>query len=252
MIKIAQITDTHLLSNPNTAMRGVATWHSLKAILGRVKLKNPDLLLLTGDLADEGQPQAYDRLFELIEPLQIPTYWIPGNHDRLETMNERLHQWPFVARQNFTLGDWSFILLDSTIDNPKFGEGYFSEQTLANLEKTLNASHHPVAIALHHHPIVTGIDWLDTIDLVNATDFLTILERFDRVKLVLFGHVHLEVERTYNGIQFYGTPSTCTQVLPENAIERDRYPGFRWLELNPDGTHHSQVIRIPPHSIEPC
>ncbi|OAB61039.1 hypothetical protein AY599_15410 [Leptolyngbya valderiana BDU 20041] len=249
--KIAQITDTHLFADPDTLMRGVAPWHSLKAILERVKLENPDAILLTGDLAENGDAKAYDRLFDLVSPLQIPTYCIPGNHDRVDFLKTHLNRSPFFTTPNaLTFDNWRFILLDSTMENPKFGEGCLSEQTLAALETTLNTSNVPTAIALHHHPVETGIDWLDTIDLINTTDFLAILDRVDCVKLVVFGHVHLEIDRTWGDVRFYGTPSTCTQVLPENPSQSDRYPGFRWLELYPDGSHHSRVVRVPLESGE--
>ncbi|MGC9504007.1 phosphodiesterase [Baaleninema sp.] len=248
--KIAQITDTHLFPDPDAVMRGVAPWHSLKAVLERVREENPDVLLLTGDLANDGDLEAYDRLFDLVSPLQVPTYCIPGNHDRSDILQKHLNRSPFATTNAITLDNWQVLLLDSTLENPKFGEGCLSEETLTQLETALTASNLPTAIALHHHPVETGIDWLDTINLINSSDFLGILDRFDRVKLVLFGHVHLEIDRTRSGVRFYGTPSTCTQVLPEPCHQSDRHPGFRWLELYPDGTHHSRVVRVPLQSEE--
>ncbi len=244
IVTIAQITDTHLFANPDRLLRGVCTWQSLQNILSRVKTLQPDVLLLTGDLADLGEPEAYDRLFECISPLQIPTYWLPGNHDNLAAMDDRLNRFPLYADKTFTIGGWQFLLLDSTLETAKFGEGYLSRDTLNYLETALQDSDRPTAIALHHHSLPVGIDWVDTIGVSNAEEFLKIVDRFDRVKLVLCGHVHLECDRRHHRIRFCTTPSTCTQVMPENATERDRDPGFRWFELHPDGTYQTRVIRV--------
>ena len=41
----------------------------------------PDLVLLTGDIVDEGQPAEYAMARELLSALQVPLRIIPGNHD---------------------------------------------------------------------------------------------------------------------------------------------------------------------------
>ena len=41
----------------------------------------PDLVLLTGDLVNEGRPEEYEHLRELLEPLRAPYHLVPGNHD---------------------------------------------------------------------------------------------------------------------------------------------------------------------------
>ena len=235
-------------------MRGVATWHSLRAVLDRVAEKQPDALLLTGDLAHDGDPAAYDRLYDLVSPLQIPAYWIPGNHDQLEVARDRLRRSPFITaidkpEEPIQIGGWNLILLDSTLATAIYGEGAIDPEDLDRLSEQL-ATDRPTAIALHHHPLPMGIDWLDTIGVTNASDVLARWEspasdRQNPPKFVIFGHTHLEFTGDRHGVRFYGTPSTCTQVLRDNASDTDQLPGFRWLELHPDGSHHSQVIRVP-------
>ena len=58
MVRIAQITDTHLLADKEDAMRGVQTWYSLKKVLEVAKETEPELILLTGDLAHNGEYEA--------------------------------------------------------------------------------------------------------------------------------------------------------------------------------------------------
>lgn len=272
-VKLAQVTDTHLLTDREATMRGVATWHSLRRVLACVAEQQPDGILLTGDLAHHGEPAAYDLLYELVSDLNIPAYWLPGNHDRPDVARDRLDRAPFVTADRLELGGWNLILLDSTLATATYGEGEISPDRLQQLRSELDATDRPTAIALHHHPIPMNIDWLDTIGVTNARELLAQLDRSELptlsdfsepsdlskaskatksseldhnnpVKLVMFGHTHLEFAGDRHGIQFYGTPSTCTQVLRDNATDLDRLPGFRWLELHPDGSHHSQVIRV--------
>lgn len=246
VLKIAQITDTHLFADRNTAMRGLVTWDSLGDVVAEVKAWKPDVLLLTGDLTHRGEPQAYQHLIERIAPLNLPTYYIPGNHDDVDILNREFKDSPFLADKVVQGQGWQVLLLDSTLATAQSGEGYLSEAQLHKLEQSLTACSQPTVVVLHHHPIPMGIDWLDTIGVQNSQAFLTCLTRFPQVKLVLFGHVHLEFDEAYQGIQFCGTPSTCKQVLREGAREQEAYPGFRGLSLFEDGTYQTEVIRSHP------
>jgi len=260
-VKIAQITDTHLFPDRDTVKRGVATWHSLRAIVDRVRDEQPDAIVLSGDLAHDGDPDAYDLLYELIAPLGVPVYWIPGNHDRLDIARSRLDRAPFERADRVAIGGWNLLLLDSTFPDAQYGEGKLSGRTLALLDILLDPRSNgdrPVAIALHHHPLPMGIDWLDTIAVTNAADLTTRLDRAAHVKLVMFGHTHLEfagsasdadgADGDRDEIRYYGTPSTCTQVLRDDdntpADSPLRHPGFRLFELHDDGSHTSRVVRV--------
>src|SRR5918912_4084419 len=41
----------------------------------------PDALLISGDLADHGADAEYERVRELVAPVEAPVYVLPGNHD---------------------------------------------------------------------------------------------------------------------------------------------------------------------------
>jgi Icc protein len=63
---------------------------------------------------------------------------------------------------------------------------------------------------------------------------------------VLWGHVHQQIDRRRGELQLMASPSTCVQFAPgyENFKADDQPPGYRWLELNPDGTVESGVSRV--------
>ena len=244
-ILLAQVTDTHLLAKTTAQLRGCNPWQTFNTVLQTVAQCQPDGLLLTGDLAEQGELDAYEQLAEAISPLPMPTYWLPGNHDRLATLQQVFQQLPSShGLAAVDLEPWQLILLDSVLPLAKFGEGYLSDQQLQTLHSQL--SQHPdkpTLVALHHHPIPIGIDWVDQMQVQNAHDFLTLLNQFSNVKLVVFGHIHHEFQQ-HSGISFYGSPSTCLQVTSVEAGLTDKRPGFRLVWLYPDGTHKTEVRRI--------
>ena len=254
-ITIAQVSDTHLLANPQEAIRGCYTYQTLSQILIQVQAANVDVLLLTGDLADRGEPEAYHHLLDLLKPLRIPIYWVSGNHDSLEQVALILgNHYPGVTDQprSFPVGNWQLILLASAGSVSHQGEGYLSVETLNWLETELNRiADRPCIIALHHHPLPVGIDWLDQISVVNGQDLLKTIDRFPVVKVVVFGHIHWAFQTQIVSHQFpeirhsfYGCPSSGLQVMPPHAIEGDKYPGFRLITLFENGTHETTVQRF--------
>jgi len=69
----------------------------------------------------------------------------------------------------------------------------------------------------------------------------------------LFGHVHQEVDATYDGIRFIASPSTCFQFKPHcDEFTLDiRAPGWRYLQLHSDGSINSQVWRLSNNDFNP-
>ncbi len=243
-VLVAQVTDTHLLSS--FRLRGFPTWDSLSAVLDAVRLKAPDYLLLTGDLAEAGEQSAYAQLLELVNPLNIPTFWLPGNHDQVEHMNEMLDHLPFDARKSVEMGGWRVILLDSVMPSSQIGTGAISAETLAWLQMELHTfSDQPTLIALHHHPVPTGVDWLDQIGLSAPENFYEAIARFPQVHVVIFGHIHQDFHQRRGTVDYYGCPSTCTQVATTAQNNSTMLPGFRLLYLHENGEYQTHIERVP-------
>ncbi len=254
-LTLAQITDTHLLTDPTAQLRGCNPWQSFRSVLREVAQCQPDGLLLTGDLADRGDRAAYEQLREAIAPLHLPVYWVPGNHDDDATAQAILQgtQYRGPQRQgleSIDLGSWRLLLLNSVLPGAQFGEGALAPATLRSLRTELTRHRHqPTALALHHHPVPTGIDWLDQMQVQNADALLALLNGFSQVQLILFGHIHQAFHRplqTQTGaIACYGCPSTGLQVTPSTPTPDHHWPGFRLLHLHPSGSYHTEIRRVP-------
>ena len=80
--RIVQLSDTHLMQSRGGKLVGVDTDRSLEAVCRLVANLAPvDVLLLTGDLAGDESEEAYHRLRAALASLDVPSFWLPGNHD---------------------------------------------------------------------------------------------------------------------------------------------------------------------------
>lgn len=247
VLRLVQLTDTHLQGEEGGKLLGMNTDLSLQAVLDLVAQEQPqiDLVLGTGDLSNHGETAAYERLREHFARLPARQVWLPGNHDRRETMLA-------VAGDDFLpghlrLGDWQVILLDSQV--PGRVGGRLGEDELQRLETLLAEGDrldlHSL-ICLHHQPVPIGCTWLDQQMVADAGDFFGIVDAFRGPRAILWGHVHQQYERERGDLMLMSTPSTCIQFRPgqRNFSLDDCPPGYRWLELHPDGSVRSGVSRV--------
>jgi len=244
---VAQLTDTHLFADEASAMMGVQTVKTFQSVVKKVKElpRKPDILLLTGDLTQDETPASYERLRQAVSALGIPTYWIPGNHDILSTMQPILQGTVFSPERAFQAGGWNVVLLDSVI--PQHTAGKLSNTELAFLDQQLQAfPQMPSMVVLHHPPCLINSPWMDEIGLQNAEAFYEVLGRHPQVKIVLFGHIHQAFEGDRQGIHYLGSPSACVQFKPRSTTCTidETLPGFRLLELFPDGRFTTTIERV--------
>lgn len=244
-LRIIQISDTHLYAQPGRQVWGVDVDNSLAAVLERLKARHcpADLVLVTGDLAQEADAEAYRRLRTALEPLDTPVYCLAGNHDITAILAQTLNAYPVWWKRHVIQGTWQFILLDSTV--PASPAGHLAEAELAFLADTLNTHPQYALVCLHHQPLPIGSPWLDTMTVANGAALFAILDRHPQVRAVIWGHVHQSFSGRRKRMMLLSAPSTCVQFKPEWATpEPDTVPpGYRWFELYPDGTLVTDVER---------
>ena len=248
---LAQISDPHLVADPAGAVLGCPVREGLAAIVEEIgaatRRDAPDAALLTGDLAQDGAPASYAALGEALRPLGAPCYALPGNHDAPAALRAALSsEAPFRPARAFEAGGWRALLLDSTV--PGETHGRFSAEALAALDEALAARPEtPTLLALHHPPVPPGAAWLDPLGLRDPEAFLDLVETHSQVRLVLFGHVHQEMDTRHAQARLLACPSTCFQFAPGAdafALDADRPAGYRHLTLFPDGRFTTRVKRL--------
>src|SRR4051794_3783424 len=76
---LAQLSDPHIGAEwaDGNPVAGLAAAVESVASMRR----QPDAVLVSGDLADNATEAEYEQVRELLAPLQAPLYVLPGNHD---------------------------------------------------------------------------------------------------------------------------------------------------------------------------
>src|SRR3546814_16034613 len=83
---IAQITDLHIRMPGQKAYRVVETDRYLPPAIDALNRLDPapTLVIISGDLTDFGRPRESAHLKNLLDPLRVPYFMMPGNHDAPE------------------------------------------------------------------------------------------------------------------------------------------------------------------------
>ncbi|MGZ8225847.1 MAG: 3',5'-cyclic-AMP phosphodiesterase [Methylococcaceae bacterium] len=247
-LSILQITDLHIMSTPEASLQGVNTAYYFHAILRQAfaEHRNFDLVLVTGDLAQEYCLASYRYILEGLAAYNIRCICLPGNHDDYLLMQQVLNTDLVNCQKQFFLGNWQIISLNSQI----LGEegGYLSNVELTFLDDCL--SRYPeyyALIAVHHHCLETNSAWMDTMIIENRDELFAIVDRHPQVKAITCGHIHQIMDIAKDNLRVLGTPSTCFQFKPESqkfALE-DTAPGYRLMQLYANGRIDTEIKRLP-------
>ena len=217
----------------------------------------PDMVLISGDLTNDGDLPTCQALAEMLDELDLPIYPVPGNHDDRELIRA---VFPKVAALSgtgpldYAIEDWPLriLALDSSVDNKPYGR--LEAGQLAWLSATLERDRNkPTLVMLHHPPFKTGIEHMDWSMLRNADDLAAVISEHDQVERVLAGHVHRAIQTRFAGTIAQIAPGTAHHVQLMLGAGRGGWamepPGFLLHVWNEDQgliTH-----QVPIGSFEP-
>jgi Icc protein len=246
MLRLLQLTDTHLMADPAARLRGVATQPSLEACLARARrLHFPvDAIVVTGDLVQD-DPSAYGSLELTLDRLGVPVLLIPGNHDVPDELQRHCSHEPLQVGGTRVQGNWAIVLLDTWFAGSSDGEGQLGAQQLRDLDTILTRHRdRHVLVAMHHPPIAMEAAGLDALGLLDAPEFLATIDRHPQVRGIAWGHAHQALDVYRGSRRLMCTPSTCMQFKPRVAgfVTDDRPPGYRVIELHDDGGLATEVV----------
>ena len=224
---IAQISDLHVMPKGELANGRVDTATMLRNAVVHLNGLDPQpaITLITGDLADKGQPAAYANMREILADLKTPFYVIPGNHDKIDAFREAFADQPYLP----TTGDRIQYVVDTlplrlvAIDSvvPGRTRGALSADRLDWLDHTLALRPDaPTLVMMHHAPFIMGLEHLDEVYMDNIADLERVIARHPQVQRVLCGHVHRSTQIRFGGTIVSSCPSTAHQAA---------------LDLRPDG-----------------
>ncbi|WP_203135762.1 phosphodiesterase [Microbacterium sp. JZ31] len=217
---IVHLSDSHLLAR-NAPLGGrYDTEANLLRTLARLEQHvadgtvRPDALVFTGDLTDLGEPEAYARLRELVEPVAArmgaPVVWVAGNHDERPEMRRDLlglsaDETPVTGV--WDLGGLRLVALDSSV--PGWHHGAIDDAQREWLRGVL-ATPAPLGtiLALHHPPLPSHVPLFDILELRDQGALAEVLAGSD-VRAILAGHLHYSTSGTFAGIPVSVASASC-------------------------------------------
>jgi Icc protein len=224
---LAQISDLHIKAHGKKSYRVVDTAESLRRCVAQVNRlrQRPDAVVFSGDLVDFGLAEEYAMLRDLLAPLQMPYYLLPGNHDERQALRAAFPDHAYLqqgshgdaaARIEYVIEEHPvrMIALDTVI--PRSSKGALAAASLLWLDQVLREQpQRPTVIVMHHPPFKTGIGHMDQIGLADPQALAAVVQRHPQVERVLCGHLHRAIQ-----VRFGGTlASTCPGVAHQVALD---------------------------------
>ncbi|MCG8563057.1 MAG: phosphodiesterase [Hyphomicrobiales bacterium] len=227
---IAQITDTHIKPDGRLAYRKVDTVAGLGACVEHLNAlaPRPDVVLMSGDLADRGMPEEYAVARPILDRLAMPVYAIPGNHDARDAFRRAFADLGYLPESGFLhytveAHPVRLIGLDTVVPGEAHGE--VCAERLDWLDARLGEAPDRVTlIFMHHPPFLTGIRHMDEMNCRNGAALAEVVARHDQVQMILCGHVHRPVETSWSGATALIGPSPCHAVALD--LGRESPPAF--------------------------
>lgn len=219
MAVFAQITDFHLRPPGVFTLGTVDADRFTASAIAAIVARHDDLdaVLVTGDIAELGEDEAYTRAEMLLARFAVPVLVAPGNHDRLEPFRNAFAAYPGIAEPPVpgkvchaaTFAGVTVVTLDTMVEGAPHGE--LGSEQIAWLDATL-AGAETAIIALHHPPFPVGIGFMDAIGLSDAEAFARVVGRHPAVKRIVCGHVHRPVFGDVAGVPAVAIPGVAHQI----------------------------------------
>lgn len=257
---ILHISDTHFVEEGESLRGAVDCDLHLQRVFDRLHSSQirPDALVFTGDLADDGQENAYSRLKALVEPVAesygAEILWVMGNHDSRPEFREGLLGSPKTEEPvDYTveLNGLRLIVLDSTVPGHHHGE-INDEQYEWLAAQLATTAEHGTLLALHHPPVPTPLVPLELVEL-RERDALAEALRGSDVRGILAGHLHYSSSSTVpGGIPLSVAGATCythdPKVLKNRVQGVNGAQSFNLVEVYRDRVVHT-VLPLLEHPV---
>ena len=224
---LAQITDLHVMAKGQLAYGRVDAAGMLRDAVAHLNRLDPrpDAVVITGDLADKGDPLAYEHLREILAVLQMRFFVIPGNHDRIAEFRRAFDDQPYLSATGdyvqYAIEEFPLRIVAAHSVVPGRIYGRLDGEPLAWLERTLaEQPDKPTLVMMHHPPFATGLPHFDVVGMDEFAGLERVIARHPQVERILCGHVHRALQTRFAGTIASACPSTAHQVA---------------VDLRPDG-----------------
>lgn len=216
------MTDIHL-TGEDRLLYGISPKDRLDACFRHIKTHHADadFVVITGDIANNGNAEAYRQLHDTAKESGLTVFVIPGNHDDTSNMCQILPEFSGnlneveagVWRSSFIISEaGAFVFLDTTSRDTI--HGMFDDNRAKILKDRLTFLNSPhVFLFMHHPPFEVGIPSMDMIRLLDPEPLYSALAPFkSNIRHIFLGHLHKTMYGSWRGIPFSVIRSTVHQV----------------------------------------
>lgn len=211
---------------------------------------SPAAIVITGDLTDLGEPEAYRRLRAAVEPvaaeLGTTVVWVAGNHDERPALREGLLD--LEPTEAPVTGVWDLaglrlVALDTSV--PGWHHGDLDEGQLAWLAEVLREpAEHGTLLAMHHPPLPSHLPLFDILELRHQDALANVIRGTD-VRGILAGHLHYSAHGMFAGVPVSVASATCYTMnvaLPAPDVNgMDAAQAFQLVHVYADTITHTVV-----------
>lgn len=257
---IAHLSDPHLRQKGHL-YQGLVDSNAMfdLALSTLAKLSpQPDIVIIGGDLVDEGTDAEYDTVRRALAKIPQPVLAIPGNHDDREAFRRCFRDADHIAPSgplHFDTGNrWPVRVIgfDVTVPGDHYGE--IDDAASGWLDARLGEDpERPTVLLMHQPPVDCGITCIDSYKCFGGERLAALIRPHANVERVLCGHIHRFMQTRFGGSLLMTAPSTATSIalrLSEDAEPASfvEPPAFLLHSLRPGGemlTHWVPVGNFP-------
>ena len=181
MVTIAHISDLHVGSPffvPNLMNRVIVELNELE----------PDLVLCTGDLTNEGYRQEYKIAVAYLDRIKAPLATVPGNHDARNV--GYLHFEELIGPRRWVRDVEGIRIVGMDSSEPDLNEGQVGREHYDWIMEQFSAPCDLRVFALHHHLLPVPGTGRERSTVMDAGDLLEVLLHAG-AQVVLSGHKHV-------------------------------------------------------------
>ncbi len=230
---VAHISDLHVMEPGGRACGVAETGPALARCVARINALSPppDLVLVTGDVTNDGTAAQAQEAARLLDGLRAPFRLVPGNHDDRETLRAAFGE---ENRGGGGAGEFlqyafdccgvRFIALD-TLKPGSPGGAFCPTRARWLREELRDAGDAPVMLFMHHPPLKFGVLETDADGFEGAALLGEIVQAHPRIERILCGHIHLSAHAAWRGAVVSTAPAATGMRLALDLTMREQ-PAF--------------------------
>ena len=260
-LHFVHISDTHLGHKRDWVAFGNNPFGNLSRVVEAINglPTAPRFVIHTGDVANHETEVAYELAAEAFSQINVPIYFVTGNHDIRQYMRKHLEMGPKedglsssdLNCYRFAYQDERFLVLDSSQPYEEVGHfGKVSDDQLNFVRAEVCRENGSLTVFIHHSPHDLDSRWYTRdVGMLNGHELHeALLPARDRLRGVFFGHVHRGTHIHKDGIAYISVGSTFCQLNywpDEQELDFDdaHPPCFNFV------TFHSDRTIVKEHSV---